>query len=129
MLLPFFPRLSGVGPTSSRRQFASGRSGPAAGRWAVGRRGGTRQAPGTSRRGRSRAGPGRSGGGRVGAPAAPSEPVLGKETALSRESRQSSWSGGGAASGPARPCQCLGHKAPGGARREDRLRTAGGERG
>lgn len=53
-----------------------------------------------SRRGRSRAGPGRSGGGRVCAPAIPSKPVLGKKTALSRESRQSGSAGGGAASGP-----------------------------
>lgn len=71
-------RTSGVRPIPSRRQFASGRSGPAAGRWAVGRLDGTRQAPRPSRRGRSRAGPGRSGGGRACAPAAPSAPVLGK---------------------------------------------------
>lgn len=64
-------------------------AGRRAGRWAVGRRDGTRQAPRTSTRGRSRAGPGHSGGGRVWAPAGPSEPVLGKKTVLSRESRQS----------------------------------------
>lgn len=75
-------------------------AGRRAGRWAVGRRDGTRQAPRTSTRGRSRAGPGRSGGGRVCAPAGPSEPVLGKKTALSRESRQSGSAQGGAASGP-----------------------------
>lgn len=98
-------RTSGVCTTSSGRQSASGRSGPAAGRWAVGRRDGTRQAPRTSTRRRSGAGLRRSRGGRVCASAVPSKPVLGKKTALSRESRQP---GSARRRGRAQPCQCQG---------------------
>lgn len=101
-------------------------------RWAVGRRDGTRQAPRTSTRGRSRAGPGRSGGGRVCAAVAPSEPVLGKKTALSRESRQSGSAQGarrrGVGAGPGL-ANARGLAAPGGARLEGRLGATGGGRG
>lgn len=117
-------RTSGVRPIPSRRRFASGRSGPAAGRGAVGRLDGTRRAPPPASRGRSRAGalrrgararlpPPRTGPGRGDSAESPVETVepVGRRRGV----------------GAARPYLCPGRAAPRGARRKGRPGAAGGD--